>query len=142
MEPAIDAEHLLRWQVFNVLAGNSDGHAKNLALLHPARGRTRLASFYDLVCTRAIERIDHRLAFNVGGERDPGQIGRAHWDRMAEECDIRKPYLRSLLTEAATSLLEALGPVRQSFEERFGPYAALQRVDSIVRKQCRHALQS
>jgi serine/threonine-protein kinase HipA len=70
-EPAIDTQHLLRWQVFNVLAGNSDGHAKNLALLHLGDGTTRLAPFYDLVCTRAIARIDVHLAFEVGGERNP-----------------------------------------------------------------------
>ena len=73
-EPALDAQHLLRWQIFNVLAGNSDGHAKNLSLLHLPDDATRLAPFYDLVCTRAIERIDYHLAFDVGGERNPSVI--------------------------------------------------------------------
>ena len=30
-DPANDLQHLLHWQIFNVLAGNSDGHAKNLS---------------------------------------------------------------------------------------------------------------
>ena len=30
-DPVIDIERLLNWQTFNWLAGNSDGHAKNLA---------------------------------------------------------------------------------------------------------------
>lgn len=33
INPMRDAENLLKWQIFNVLAGNSDGHAKNIALL-------------------------------------------------------------------------------------------------------------
>ena len=41
--PLDDLESLLRWQVFNVLAGNSDGHAKNLSLLYMLDGAVRLA---------------------------------------------------------------------------------------------------
>jgi serine/threonine-protein kinase HipA len=141
-EPATDSRNLLRWQAFNVLAGNSDGHAKNLSILHLANGETRLAPFYDLVCTRAIERIDHRLAFDVGGERDPGRISVERWDRLASQCDIREQFLRGLVEETANSLLERLDAARESFETRFRPYPALQRVESVIRKQCRRALSS
>ena len=138
-EPATDARNLLRWQVFNVLAGNSDGHAKNLSILHLDRGAMRLAPFYDLVCTRGIDRIDPRLAFGVGGERDPGRIGPAQWDRLAVGCDIREQYLRQLVKEVATFLLDRLRPTMDSFEELFGSYPALQRVEKVVRKQCQRA---
>ena len=30
-DPAADLLHLTRWQIFNVLVGNADGHAKNLS---------------------------------------------------------------------------------------------------------------
>jgi serine/threonine-protein kinase HipA len=139
-DPVIDSQNLLRWQVFNVLAGNSDGHAKNLSLLHPERRVIRLAPFYDLVCTRAIDRIDHHLAFDVGGERDSGRIHQAQWDRLATQCDIRKQFLRGLIEGTAASLSEQLQPVRETFEKRFGPYAALQRIEQVVRKQCSSAL--
>ncbi len=85
-DPAIDTQNLLRWQIINVLAGNSDGHAKNLSLLYLQNGGIRLAPFYDLVCTRAIERIDYHLAFDVGGQRDPGQITTKHWESLARQC--------------------------------------------------------
>ena len=64
MNPLNDTENLLKWQIFNVLAGNSDGHAKNLALIYNQNHQANLAPFYDLVCTRAIERIDSRLALS------------------------------------------------------------------------------
>ena len=100
-EPALDAQHLLRWQIFNVLAGNSDGHAKNLSLLHlpddARRPQVRLAPFYDLVCTRAIERIDYHLAFDVGGERNPSVITQAHWEALAKACDVRPQFLGNLV---------------------------------------------
>jgi len=142
MEPVIDSQNLLRWQIFNVLAGNSDGHAKNLSLLHPESGVTRLGPFYDLVCTRAIDRIDHQLALDVGGERDPGKIHEAQWDRLAAQCDIRKQFLRGLIVETAASLSEQLQPVKEAFETRFGPYGALQRIEAVVRKQCRGVLET
>ena len=50
-EPAVDVDIVLSWLAFNVICGNADGHAKNLALV---RTKTvRLAPLYDLVCTRA-----------------------------------------------------------------------------------------
>ena len=138
-EPAIDVQHLLRWQIFNVLAGNSDGHAKNLSLLHLADDATRLAPFYDLVCTRAIERIDYHLAFDVGGERNPSVITSAHWEALAKACDVRPQFLGNLVRETADALQEKIGLVREAFEARYGACPALQRIQKIVTQQCRRS---
>ncbi len=136
-QPAVDLPNLLRWQIFNLLAGNSDGHAKNLSLLHRPDGTIRLAPFYDLVCTRAIERIDTHLAFAVGGERNPGQIKAAHWVALAGQCDLKPRYLNKLINETARALLAQFSPTKEAFETRYGAYPALQRIEQIVNKQCR-----
>lgn len=138
-DPAIDVQHLLRWQIFNVLAGNSDGHAKNLSLLHLADDATRLAPFYDLVCTRAIERIDYHLAFDVGGERNPSVITSAHWEALAKACDVRPQFLGNLVRETAAALQERLRSVREAFEARYGACPALQRIEKVVTTQCRRS---
>ena len=138
-EPAIDTQHLLRWQIFNVLAGNSDGHAKNLSLLHLPDETTRLAPFYDLVCTRAIARSDYHLAFDVGGERNPSVITPAHWKVLAQACDVRPQFLDNLVRETAAGLLEKFRMVREVFESRYGAYPALQRIERIVTTQCRRS---
>jgi serine/threonine-protein kinase HipA len=135
-EPAIDTQYLLRWQIFNLLSGNSDGHAKNLSLLHLPDKTLRLAPFYDLVCTRAIERIDERLAMDVGGERDPRRITRAHWEGLAKECGVRPSFLVRWVQETSDSLQTELDPSHAAFEKRNGPYPALQRVVGVVRSQC------
>ena len=135
-DPATDLPHLLRWQIFNVLAGNSDGHAKNLSLLHTPDGEIRLAPFYDLMCTRAIDRIDYRLALSVGEERNPGVILKQHWEDMARQCDIRPRYLLGLVDELASQLLENSTLTRVLFEDRFGEYQALQRIEQVIKKQC------
>ena len=136
-DPGTDLECLLRWQIFNVLAGNSDGHAKNLSLLYKTNGEIRLAPFYDLVCTRAIERIDPNLALSVGNERNPGIIAKHHWEDMARQCDIRPRYLLHLVNELATLLPENLASTRTFFEDQFGEYPALQRIEHLAIKQCR-----
>jgi serine/threonine-protein kinase HipA len=139
-DPANDLQYLLRWQIFNVLAGNSDGHAKNLSLLYQPNGEIRLAPFYDLVCTRAIERIDYHLAFSVGKERNPGIVSQQHWDALAQQCGVRPRFLQDQVKDVANRLLEQLQPARETFESLNGRYAALQRIELIVTKQCRRTL--
>lgn len=136
-DPERDLPNLLRWQIFNVLAGNSDGHPKNLSLLYKGNGEVQLAPFYDLVCTRAIKRIDHRLAFSVGNERNPGAITRRHWEGMARQCDVRSRHILDLVDETAARLLENLVSTREFFENQFGEYRALQRIEQVVNKQCK-----
>ncbi len=139
-DPANDLQHLLRWQIFNVLAGNSDGHAKNLSLLYQPNGEIRLAPFYDLICTRAIERIDHHLAFSVGEERAPGIVSSKHWAGLAQRCGVRPQFLHNQVQVVADGLLQQLQSTRETFESLYGNYAALQRIEQIVTKQCRRTL--
>lgn len=141
-EPAIDGRNLLLWLIFNYLAGNSDGHAKNLALLYESDGSIRLAPFYDLICTRAVEHIDVNLAFAIGGQANPGHITADHWQRLAGECDVGHRFLESLLRDTADRLLANLPLVKESFEHDCGEYPALQRIEQMVTAQCRRALQS
>jgi serine/threonine-protein kinase HipA len=139
-EPALDGQLLLRWQIFNVLAGNSDGHAKNLSLLHLLNDETRLAPFYDLVCTRAIERIDFHLAFEVGGQRNPNAITREHWEELARRCDLRAQFVVNLVQEMADDLQQRIGLEREAFERLYGPCPALQRIEKVVLQQCRRVM--
>jgi len=139
-KPLIDTENLLKWQIFNVLAGNSDGHAKNLAIIYDQQQQARLAPFYDLVCTRAIERIDSRLAFSVGGEFNPDRISVAHWENLATTCKIGKPYLKKFIQQIAVDLMDNITIVKKQFEEMHGAYPALLRVQMMVTKRCKKEL--
>ena len=98
---------------------------------------TRLAPFYDLVCTRAIARIDVNLAFDVGGERNPSLISPSHWETLARQCDVRPQFLRRLVQQTAANLMGRLGQVREVFEADYGAYPALQRIEQVVTTQCR-----
>ena len=139
-DPEIDTDNLLNWLIFNFLGGNSDGHAKNLSFLYALDGSIRLSPFYDLVCTRAIERIDSNLSFGIGEEFDPGKINKKHWEVLAEECEIGKRYLLNKVKETAEILIESIKTSRETFENKYGEYQALQRIEQVIHTQCRRTL--
>ena len=139
-DPARDVQNLLRWQIFNVLAGNSDGHAKNLSLLYQTDGSIRLTPFYDLVCTRAVDRIDTQLAFAVGDQRDPQRIVKDDWQAFASRCDIKAQYLLKLVTDMASRLPDIARQTHKQFDAVYGEQAAVERVDQIVSQQCKRAI--
>ncbi|WP_282859450.1 type II toxin-antitoxin system HipA family toxin [Pseudoclavibacter helvolus] len=58
---------LARMLVLGIAVGNLDMHTKNLGLLHPVDGRTRLAPAYDVVPQAHQAGVDGRLALAVNG---------------------------------------------------------------------------
>lgn len=140
-KPLTDTENLLKWHIFNLLCGNSDAHAKNLAILYLKDG-IRLAPFYDLVCTRAIERIDSKLAMAIGGEYNPDLISKLQLEKLAKECGIRSRYLFTLVEELSTNLQDLVKPQNEWFLEYLNSYPQLQRVQKVIAKQCKRLLKS
>jgi serine/threonine-protein kinase HipA len=136
--PAADIERAVRWQVFNVLSGNADGHAKNLALLRHA-GRVSLAPAYDLVCTRQWGSLSRRLAFSIGGASDPGAIGSRHWRRAAEEWEVSPGFLLEIVRETGAALKAALAGLPDRAMELRVLRGTAQVVGEIVRKLVRRS---
>lgn len=136
--PLTDCATLLRWLAFCYLAGNSDGHGKNLSLVYAARSM-RLAPIYDLVCTRAYPRVERRLAFAIGGERDPGQIGHRHWNHLAETLDIGGRYVRGIVRTMTDKVENELDAAVGEFKDRYGTRPILQMAPTVIRRQVRRA---
>jgi len=139
-EPLRDLQQLLRWLVFGTLVGNADGHGKNLSLLYERPGVARLAPFYDLVCTHAYPQLDHELAMSVGGRRDPGQIGRAQWQRLAAEVGIGRRLVLDEVERMATRMPSVWEEVVEAHRVLHGETPAMQLIRRVVRRRCRHAL--
>ncbi|SNB45467.1 type II toxin-antitoxin system HipA family toxin [Geobacter sp. DSM 9736] len=115
-----DVLSLLNWVIFNYLIGNSDAHGKNISLLLLPEG-PMLAPFYDLLSTRIYAQygLAEGLAMKIGGENDPGDIQKKHWELFAEEVGI-KPRL--VLTRVA-DLAQKIEVARlQLFKGAFAPY--------------------
>ena len=105
--PAVDQRHLLKWLFFNLYTGNNDSHAKNLSLLSTKSG-TRLAPFYDLMCTRLYPGLGRHFAFQIGGEYEPGQLQASHFGQLASELGINARYLQSIADDLAKKLPSAI----------------------------------
>ncbi|ORC30253.1 hypothetical protein B4O97_18365 [Marispirochaeta aestuarii] len=136
VSPAEDILNLLRWQVFNLLTGNADGHAKNLSILYTSAG-PRLAPFYDLVCTAIYPGISSDLAFSIGGNADPGQIRLKDWERMADVLGMRPRLILNTLNSFMDILLDRLSDYHRLFVEKNGSDPVLERINQTIRKRIR-----
>lgn len=137
--PAAEIRKLLRWALFNWLAGNADGHAKNLSLLFLPGGQIELAPFYDLVCTRNYRQLDRLLAMKIGGEADPGQLGPKNIGQLARDLGVGPRLVRDELAGLAERLVAALPAVVERFDAEAGNSPVLQRLPRIVRTLVRRA---
>lgn len=138
--PAADLRALLNWQVFNVLAGNTDGHLKNLSLLADPRGGWQLAPFYDLVCVLAIEGVSHRLALPVGDAQDPQMLARPHWEAFAKQTGTGPAAVFDAIATQAGALHDHLDAWHAEFQALHGEFPELQRPYRVLRKQADKAL--
>ncbi|MGB0866999.1 MAG: type II toxin-antitoxin system HipA family toxin [Granulosicoccaceae bacterium] len=142
--PAKAIAQLLQWQIFNVLAGNSDGHAKNISLLQNNDGGWQLAPSYDLVCTRILP-YDPSLAFAVGEQFNPQQVIKRDWQAMATDLGVTPPFAikqvvamaralkRELTSEIYRRVLLERGMHEQEWEQ-------MQHLRRYVSQQCSKAL--
>jgi serine/threonine-protein kinase HipA len=139
-EPFLDSRALIDWWLSCWLCGNSDAHAKNLALLHHVEPHTlRLAPFYDLVCTRAYPRLDRRLATSIGGQCDPGQIGKAELLDAAKALGVRGSFLLGRAKELARNVSGAVDRVVAAQRELHGASPVYDLVARVVKTQARRA---
>ncbi|MDZ7685395.1 MAG: HipA domain-containing protein [Gammaproteobacteria bacterium] len=102
--PAKDRIHLRDWQIFNLIIGNRDGHAKNLSLIYQKDSAApSLAPFYDLVSIEFLNDLGNsgwgrRLAFRIGRDDIPERVGQKNWESFAEDLQLPvKPTLRQVV---------------------------------------------
>lgn len=89
---APDVLALLDHVIFNVLACNTDAHAKNYSLMISGRGFS-LAPLYDVMCAAAWEGITRNLAQKIAGRNRGEHLKRRHWEQFARDCGLNGPRL-------------------------------------------------
>jgi serine/threonine-protein kinase HipA len=82
-----DIVHLLDYVVFNVLACNTDAHAKNYSVMIRASGAS-LAPMYDVICGAVWGSVTKSFAQKIGGESRADNLDVTHWRRLAHECGL------------------------------------------------------
>ena len=137
--PIVELERFIRWTLFNWLAYNADAHAKNISLLF-IDGQTKLAPFYDLVCTNNYPQLSKRLAMSIGGEFMPGAVHRQHLEEFANELDVSYAYVNEMATETVDRLQNSIEETTNAFKDLFGDSPILQRIPVVIRKRCKRAI--
>jgi serine/threonine-protein kinase HipA len=106
---APDVLSLLDHVVFNILACNTDAHAKNYSLMISGRGFS-LAPIYDVMCAAAWDGVTRNLAQKIAGKNRGEHLKRRHWQAFAAECGLSAPRLIKRVEELANAVLrEAKG---------------------------------
>jgi len=108
-----DLLRLLDMVIFNVIACNSDAHAKNYSIIINASG-TSLSPLYDVICGEAWQHITKNLAQKIAGKSRGDQLTGQDWNRFARECGLGarqvlarvRALAESAATEASTAASE------------------------------------
>ncbi len=132
----VDGPQLIKWAVFNAAVFNADAHGKNLSFLVTADGR-QLAPFYDLVCTRAYERLDEALAMKLGTTNVPTELLKSDWEALAGELGLSPKYIVNFVRDTLERLDAAVTPAVATFKELYGESPAIQMSVPKIRKQIR-----
>ncbi len=133
--PPTDIVRLLDMVVFNVLACNTDAHAKNYSIMIRGNGAS-LAPMYDVMCGEVWENVTKNLAQKIAGKSRGEYLKGTHWQRFARECGLNpRQVLERISTLAKSAIAEAgaaesevaampagghviLGQARQAIERR------------------------
>jgi len=132
---SINILHLLDMVVFNVLACNTDAHAKNYSIMIRGNGAS-LAPMYDVMCGEVWDNVTKNLAQKIAGKSRGDYLRGGHWQRFARECGLNPRQVldrvgmlaKSAMVEAEAAASEVaampagthvmLDQVRQAVEQR------------------------
>lgn len=142
LRPLVDVPRVLQWQVYNLIAGNSDGHAKNLSITYTDDSAIHLAPFYDLVSTREYKRLDRKLAMGVASRQNPDEIGRAEWTNLSRELRISERVVIEMVRDVAQRSLDSLAPWTREFRDTYGNQPILQTLPTAITRRARRVLRS
>jgi serine/threonine-protein kinase HipA len=131
----IEIVRLLDRVILNVLACNSDAHAKNYSIMIRATNAS-LAPMYDVMCGEVWENVTKNLAQKIAGISRADGLKRTHWVQFARECGLNPRQVidrahalaKSAIAEAELAAAEVaampagdhaiLGLTRQAVERR------------------------
>lgn len=106
---------LLDLAVFNILACNTDAHAKNYSIMIRSRGAA-LAPAYDIVCAEPYENITRNLAQTIAGKNRGEHLKRRHWERFFREAGLGVRPSLDRVGRLADAVLAEAGAAREEIE--------------------------
>ena len=93
-----------------------DAHGKNFSLLHNAASNIRLAPFYDIVCTRAYQKLTSKMAMKIGSKYDADLVLPRHWKQLCEEVNYRYLAMEGLIKTLGRQINIAVAEEKKQVE--------------------------
>lgn len=127
-DPVGDKRQFIDAILFDLMIGNTDGHAKNFSLLY-AGGRPRLSPRYDILPTRLDPQLTDELAFSLGTARTLEAMTVADFDAFLTSLGIdtaagRRRMRQQRAGAIASSLSAHLGDMQGRGLKRFADLIA------------------
>jgi serine/threonine-protein kinase HipA len=137
---AADVLALLDIALFNIIACNTDAHAKNYSIL--LRGRTAaLAPAYDIMCAEPYDGITRNLAQTIAGKNRGEHIRRRHWERFFREAKLGVAPSLQRVRRLAEAVLAQTAGARASVEAMPGAAGPiLNQCEDSVRRRAKAVL--
>jgi serine/threonine-protein kinase HipA len=137
--PATEIVRLLDIVVFNVLACNTDAHAKNYSIMLRGNGAA-LAPMYDVICGAVWGSVTKSFAQKIGGESRGENLEGSHWRRLARECGLNpKQVFERMGTLARLALRETKAAAAEVASMPAGRHESLDLALSAVERRA-HAM--
>ena len=132
------------WVLYNILIGNADAHAKNIALLTQADGRRRLAPYYDLVPTMAFSHksLDRAPAMRIGDALSIDALTKAHWLALVQSIESRLPYVQQRLRQMVAGIQATLPQVVAELASQGASRDLLEHAEQVITAQCWRAIEA
>ena len=140
-QPAKARLQLLRWQVFQVLLGNADAHAKNLSFFMTAAGPVQ-APAYDLTCSALYPaQVSQTFAMAVGDAFSTEELSAYEWAQFCAATDTHPTQVRKEIERRVRLIRRHLPAVRAAAMEVGAVEAVIESISAIVEQQCRRQLE-
>ncbi|HEY8246957.1 MAG TPA: type II toxin-antitoxin system HipA family toxin [Hyphomicrobium sp.] len=137
---APDVVNLLDYVIFNVLACNTDAHAKNYSLMISGKG-FKLAPIYDVMCALAWEHVTRNMAQKIAGKSRGEHLKRRHWQRFAADVGLNAPRLIARVeTLAKATLAETRKAAADVAAMPAGPHPLMEQVTQAIEGRARALL--
>jgi serine/threonine-protein kinase HipA len=134
---SIDILHLLDMVVVNVLACNTDAHAKNYAIIIRGNGAS-IAPLYDVMCGEVWENVTTNLAQKVAGKSRGDHLTGRDWQQFARECGLNpRQVLDRVGTLAKSALAEAESAASEVAAMPAGTHEVLDQTREAIERRAR-----
>lgn len=135
-----DTLALLDYAIFNILACNTDAHAKNYSLMISAQGAS-MAPLYDVMCAEVFDNVTRNLAQTIAGTNRGEHLKDRHWRRFAIEAGLNPRQTVARVKTLAEQVLLKLDHAVVAVEAMpAGSHPMLKHIRSAIERRARAVL--